>query len=84
MGSTPMRAKPIKMGMMPARPGTFIREEIFAALGLSLSKAAGIIKVRRAGRAVPRFDVQSAAFRVSSGRNIVLVPAGNSTKPYPA
>jgi addiction module HigA family antidote len=43
-----MRAKPIRMGMMPAPPGEFIREEIFAPLGLSISRAAGIVKVRRA------------------------------------
>jgi len=43
-----MSDKPIKMGMMPAQPGEFIREEVFAPLGLSISRAAGIIKVRRA------------------------------------
>ena len=42
-----MSKKPIKMGMMPAPPGQFIREEVFAALGLSISRAAEIIKVRR-------------------------------------
>ncbi|MEE8444902.1 MAG: HigA family addiction module antitoxin [Alphaproteobacteria bacterium] len=35
------------MGMMPAPPGEFIREEIFAPLNLSISKAAEIMKVRR-------------------------------------
>lgn len=42
-----MGRKPIKMGMMPAPPGEFIREEIFAPLNLSISKAAEIMKVRR-------------------------------------
>lgn len=42
-----MSRKLIKMGMMPAPPGEFIREEIFAPLGLSISRAAEIIKVRR-------------------------------------
>ena len=42
-----MRKRPIKMGMMPAPPGEFIREEILAPLGLSISKAAEIMKMRR-------------------------------------
>lgn len=42
-----MDRKPIKMGMMPAPPGEFIREEIFAPLNLSISQAAEIMKVRR-------------------------------------
>ncbi len=42
-----MGRKPIKTGMMPAPPGEFIREEIFAPLNLSISKAAEIMKVRR-------------------------------------
>lgn len=42
-----MGRKPIKMGMMPAPPGEFIREEIFVPLNLSISKAAEILKVRR-------------------------------------
>ena len=42
-----MRKKPIKMGMMPAAPGEFIREEILAPLGLSISKAAKLMKMRR-------------------------------------
>ena len=42
-----MSKKPIKMGMMPAAPGEFIREEILAPLGLSISKAAAVLKMRR-------------------------------------
>lgn len=42
-----MAGKPIKSGMMPAAPGAFIREEIFVPLGLSISKAAEILKMRR-------------------------------------
>lgn len=41
------RKAPLKMGMMPSRPGDFIREEIFAPLGLSISKAAEIMRMRR-------------------------------------
>ena len=42
-----MARKPIRMGMAPAPVGAFIREEIFAPLGLSISKAAELTKVRR-------------------------------------
>lgn len=42
-----MSGKPIKMGMAPSAPGEFIREEIFGPLGLSISKAASVMKVRR-------------------------------------
>lgn len=42
-----MARKAIRMGMMPAPPGEFIREEIFAPLNLSISKTAEILKVRR-------------------------------------
>ena len=35
------------MGMMPAPPGEFIREQVFDPLGLDISKAAEVIKVRR-------------------------------------
>jgi len=38
----------VKVGMTPAHPGEFIREEILAALGLTVSRAAGILDVRRA------------------------------------
>ena len=43
-----MRNEPIRMGMMPARMGEFILEEIFRPLNLSISKAAEITQVRRA------------------------------------
>ena len=42
-----MSKAPIKMGVMPAPPGTFIRDQILQPLGLSISKAAETIKVRR-------------------------------------
>lgn len=42
-----MVGKPIKMSMMPAPPGEFIREEILAPLGLSITKAATVMKMRR-------------------------------------
>ncbi len=42
-----MKKKPIKMGMMPAPPGEFIRDQILGPLELSISKAAEVIKVRR-------------------------------------
>ncbi|MFN0194596.1 MAG: HigA family addiction module antitoxin [Aestuariivirga sp.] len=38
----------IKVGMKPAHPGEFVRDEILAELGLSVSKAAEILGVRRA------------------------------------
>ena len=43
-----MSLKPIKKGMMTAPPGEFIREEILLPLGLSISKAARVMKMRRA------------------------------------
>ncbi len=42
-----MSEQPIKMGMLPAPPGPFIRDQVFEPLGLSISRAAEIIKVRR-------------------------------------
>ncbi len=42
-----MAKKPIKMGMMPAPPGEFIREQILEPLNLSISKAAEVVKIRR-------------------------------------
>ena len=42
-----MKKQPIKMGMMPAPPGEFIRDQVFEPLELSISKAAEIIKIRR-------------------------------------
>ncbi len=42
-----MSEEPIKRGMMPASPGEFIREEILSPLGLTISQAARIMKLRR-------------------------------------
>ncbi len=42
-----MSEQPIRMGMMPAPPGPFIRDQILEPLGLSISRAAEIMKVRR-------------------------------------
>jgi antitoxin HigA-1 len=39
---------PVKIGMAPCHPGEFIREEILKELGLSVSKAAEVLGVRRA------------------------------------
>ncbi len=38
----------VKVGMTPSHPGAFIREEIVEELGLSISRAADILGVRRA------------------------------------
>jgi addiction module HigA family antidote len=38
----------VKIGMRPALPGAFIREEILDELGLSVARAAEILGVRRA------------------------------------
>ncbi|MEX2617107.1 MAG: HigA family addiction module antitoxin [Alphaproteobacteria bacterium] len=40
--------EPVKIGMKPSHPGEFIREEILKELGLSVTKAAEILGVRRA------------------------------------
>lgn len=37
-----------QIGMMPSHPGAFIRMEVFEPLGLSVSKAAEVLGVRRA------------------------------------
>lgn len=37
-----------KVGMKPAHPGSFIRSEILDELGLTVSRAADILEVRRA------------------------------------
>ncbi|SDF10796.1 HigA family addiction module antitoxin [Rhodospira trueperi] len=37
-----------KIGMKPSHPGEFIREEILEELGLSVSRAAEVLGVRRA------------------------------------
>ena len=43
-----MSEAPIKIGMAPPHPGAFIRDEILEELGLSVSKAAEVLGVRRA------------------------------------
>ena len=43
-----MASKGIKVGMKPSHPGAFIRTEVIDELGLSVSKAAEILGVRRA------------------------------------
>ena len=43
-----MDEAPLAIGMAPARPGSFIREEVLEELGLSVSRAAAILGVRRA------------------------------------
>lgn len=39
---------PIKIGMRPPHPGSFVREEILDQLGLGVTRAADILGVRRA------------------------------------
>jgi antitoxin HigA-1 len=39
---------PIKIAMRPSHPGAFLREEVIEELGLSTTKAAEILGVRRA------------------------------------
>ena len=39
---------PVKIGMTPTPPGEFIRDEILEPLGLSISRAAAVLGVRRA------------------------------------
>ncbi|MDZ4761680.1 MAG: HigA family addiction module antitoxin [Alphaproteobacteria bacterium] len=43
-----MAKQPIKVGMKPPHPGAFIESEILEPLGLSVTRAAGILSVRRA------------------------------------
>jgi addiction module HigA family antidote len=43
-----MSDTPIRIGMKPSHPGDFIRTEILDPLGLSVSRAATILDVRRA------------------------------------
>jgi addiction module HigA family antidote len=38
----------VRIGMKPAHPGEFVRAEVLDELGLSVSKAADILDVRRA------------------------------------
>ena len=43
-----MSASGIKVNMTPSHPGAFIRSEVLEALGLSVTKAARILGIRRA------------------------------------
>ena len=43
-----MKEQGIPIGMKPSHPGSFIKDEILDELGLSISKAADILQVRRA------------------------------------
>ncbi len=43
-----MSDTPVKIGMKPPHPGTFIREEILEELRLSVARAAEILGIRRA------------------------------------
>ena len=43
-----MTREPIKIAMKPSHPGSFVRMEILDALGLSISRGAAILGVRRA------------------------------------
>ena len=43
-----MKKKSIKVGMKPSHPGAFIKTEILDELGLSITKAADVLGVRRA------------------------------------
>src|SRR5713226_1989245 len=39
---------PVKIGLKPPHPGSFVREEILDELGLSVGRAAEILGIRRA------------------------------------
>lgn len=43
-----MAAKPVTIGMRPSHPGSFVRTEILDELGLSVTRAAEVLGVRRA------------------------------------
>ncbi|MCA9469253.1 MAG: HigA family addiction module antidote protein [Nitrospira sp.] len=43
-----MKKKGINIGMKPSHPGAFIKTEVIEELGLSISKAADVLGVRRA------------------------------------
>ena len=43
-----MKKKDIKIGMKPSHPGAFIKTEVLDELGLSVTKAADVLGVRRA------------------------------------
>jgi len=43
-----MKKKGLKVGMKPSHPGAFIKTEVIDELGLSVTKAAEVLGVRRA------------------------------------
>ena len=43
-----MSEKPVKIGMKPSHPGSFIRSEVIDELGLSIARVAEILNERRA------------------------------------
>ena len=43
-----MKKKSLKIGMKPSHPGAFIKTEVIDELGLSVTKAAEVLGVRRA------------------------------------
>lgn len=43
-----MKKKEMKIGMKPSHPGAFIKTEVLDELGLSVTKAAEVLSVRRA------------------------------------
>jgi len=43
-----MNDTPIKIGLRPPHPGSFVRDEVLDPLGLSVAKAADVLGVRRA------------------------------------
>ena len=43
-----MKKKGLKIGMKPSHPGVFIKTEVIDELGLSVTKAAEVLGVRRA------------------------------------
>jgi len=43
-----MKKKGLKIGMKPSHPGAFIKTEVIDELGLSVTKAAEVLGVRRA------------------------------------
>ncbi|MEX0829243.1 MAG: HigA family addiction module antitoxin [Nitrospirales bacterium] len=43
-----MKKKAIKIGIKPSHPGGFVKNEVLDELGLSVTKGAEVLKVRRA------------------------------------
>ncbi len=43
-----MADETIEIGMAPGHPGAFVREEVLKPLDLSITKAAEVLRVRRA------------------------------------